>query len=36
MGMISKKTSFDSSLIFIIVYQLIFAKLSLSFSNDIF
>ena len=31
-----KKTSFDSSLIFVKVYQLIFVKLSFSFANNIF
>ena len=31
-----KKISFDSSLIFIKVYQLIIVKVSLSFANDIF
>ena len=31
-----KKKNFDSSLIFVKAYQLIFVKLSLSFANDIF
>ena len=31
-----KKTSFDSSLIFVKVYQLIFVKLSFSFAKYIF